>query len=116
MKVALPKFKDEIATNFVNAKEFAVFDIEIELVKNKTIIPLQNLSLEQFLHENNINAMICDKIDSKNRTLLRIEKIELTYGISGGIDDIMIRYLSGERLGNVDENAYWSSGKEQQFL
>ena len=27
-------------------------------------------------------------------------------------DDVMIRYLSGERLGDIDENAYWRAGRE----
>lgn len=116
MKVALPNFNDEIATNFIKAKEFIIFDIEIEIVQNRDIIPLKNLSIEEFLIVNNINAIICNKIDSENRTLLRIEKIELIYGVEGQINDIMIRYLSGERLGNIDENAYWSAEKEQLFL
>lgn len=113
MKVALPNYNDEIATDFIKATKFVVFDIEIELVKKRKIIPLKPYTIEEFLEEKNINAIICNKIDSKNRTLLRLKRIELIYGVSGIIDEVMIRYLSGERLGYIDENAYWSTEKEQ---
>ena len=41
-----------------------------------------------------------------------MKRIELTYGVMGEADDVMIRYLSGERLGDIEENAYWRAGRE----
>ena len=65
-----------------------------------------------FLTEQDINAVICGNIRSSARNILRAKRIELTYGVLGEVDDVMIRYLSGERLGDIDENAYWKAGRE----
>ena len=46
---------------------------------------------------------------------MRTRRIELTYGVIGNADDVMIRYLSGERLGDLEENTLWSlTGREEE--
>ena len=113
MRVAIPTKKEKLELTFQSAQEFTVYEVEIELVRSKNIILLEDQYIEAFLDKESINAVICDRIDSRSRTMLRFKRIELTYGVSGNVDNIMIRYLSGERLGNIDENAYWSVEKER---
>ena len=68
-----------------------------------------------FLKKEGINAVICGQIGSAGRNLMRTRRIELTYGAFGNADDVMIRYLSGERLGDLEENTLWSlTGREEE--
>lgn len=108
MRVAIPTKNGRVYRQYNLAKEFTVYDVEIELVKEKQIIPLGNRTMAQFLTEQGINAVICGNIYSEGRTLLRTKRIELTYGVSGEADDVMVRYLSGEKLGDIEENALFS--------
>ena len=110
MRVAIPTKNGRIDQEYSHAEEFTVYEVEIELVKKKEIIPLGNMTIADFLTEQDINAVICGKIRSSARNTLRTKRIELTYGVFGEVDDVMIRYLSGERLGDIDENAYWKAG------
>lgn len=112
MKVAIPTKNGRIDQQYSRATEFTVYEVEIELVQKKEIIPLGKTSVADFLTEQGINAVICGNIRSTARNILRMKRIELTYGVIGEVDDVMIRYLSGERLGDIEENAYWRAGRE----
>ena len=105
MRVAIPTKNNRIDPQYSRAAEFTIYEIEIELVKKKEVVPLGKTAIADFLTEQDINAVICGNI-------LRAKRIELTYGVLGEVDDVMIRYLSGERLGDIDENAYWKAGRE----
>lgn len=90
---------------YSETKEFTVYEVEIELVKAKEVVPLRDKTIAEFLTEQDINVVLCANIRSAGRTLLRTKRIELIYGVTGNADEAMIRYLSGEQLGTVEENA-----------
>ena len=58
MKVAIPTKNGRIDQQYSRALEFTVYDVEIELVKQKEIIPLGKTSISDFLTEQGINAEI----------------------------------------------------------
>ena len=108
MKVAIPTEEGMILRQFGQAREFTVYDVEIELVRSKKTVSVAEGGIESFLQDEGIDAVICGHIRSGARNLLRMRRIELTYGVLGSADDVMVRYLSGERLGDTEENALWS--------
>jgi len=112
VRVAIPTRNGRIESVFSRAEEFTIYDVEIELVKSKVIVPLGKKEFGDFLVDEAINVMICGRIRSGSRNILRLKRVELIYGVSGEADDIMVRYLSGERLGDIDENAFWSKDGE----
>lgn len=112
MRVAIPTRDGRIEPVFSRAEEFTIYDVEIELVKSKVIIPLGGKELGDFLMDEAINIVICGRVRSGSRNVLRLKRVELIYGVSGEADDIMVRFLSGERLGDIDENAFWSKEGE----
>lgn len=114
MRVAIPTKDGRIAPEYTRAREFTVYEVEIELVKKKEIIPLGKTKTADFLTEQGINAVICGSIHSSARNILRTKRIELTYGVAGETDDVMIRYLSGERLGDIEENAHWRMERDEE--
>ncbi|WMI81385.1 NifB/NifX family molybdenum-iron cluster-binding protein [Anaerotignum sp. MB30-C6] len=112
MRVAIPTRDGRIEPVFSRAEEYTIYDVEIELVKSKVVVPIGKKELGNFLMDEAINIVICGRIRSGSRNVLRLKRVELIYGVSGEADDIMIRYLSGERLGDIDENAFWSKDVE----
>lgn len=116
MRVAIPTERGRIALLYSQATEFTVYDVEIELIRKKEIISLGNRTIANFLTEEGINAVICGNIRSTARNILRTKRIELTYGVVGEVDDVMIRYLSGERLGDIDENTLLRADREGEGL
>lgn len=112
VRVAIPTRDGRIESVFSRAEEFTIYDVEIELVKSKVIVPIGTKEFGNFLMDEAVNVMICGRIRSGSRNILRLKRVELIYGVSGEADDIMVRYLSGERLGDIDENAFWSKDEE----
>ncbi|MFV0313830.1 MAG: NifB/NifX family molybdenum-iron cluster-binding protein [Anaerotignum sp.] len=112
MRVAIPTRDGKIETVFSRAEKFTIYDVEIELVKSKITVEIDKKDLSDFLVDEEINIMVCGRISSASRNVLRLKRVELIYGVSGVADEIMVRYLSGERLGDIDENAFWSNGIE----
>ena len=108
-----PRKNNRIDPQYSRAAEFTIYEIEIELVKKKEVVPLGKTAIADFLTEQDINAVICGNIRSSARNILRAKRIELTYGVLGEVDDVMIRLSSAaERWWDIDENAYWKAGRE----
>lgn len=105
MRVAIPTKNGRVYKQYDTAKEFTIYDVEIELVKKKEIVSRGTTPMATFLKEQEIDAIICGSISSNSRILLRTKRIELTYNVSGKADAVMIRYLSGEVMGYLEENA-----------
>ncbi len=105
VRVAIPTKNGKVYRQYDTAEEFTIYDVEIELVKKKEIVERGVTPLPKFLKEQEIDAIICGSISSHSRISLRTKRIELTYNVAGEADAVMIRYLSGEVMGNLEENA-----------
>lgn len=114
MRVAIPTENGQICLFYEQAKEFTIYDVEIELVQAKETVALRG-RMADFLTKQEINGVLCAAIRSETKTLLRTKRIELTYGVTGNADDAMIRYLSGERLGTIEENAWLRLEADEEF-
>ena len=49
MRVAIPTKDGKIAPEYTRAREFTVYEVEIELVKKKEIIPLGKTTIAAFI-------------------------------------------------------------------
>lgn len=105
MRVAIPTENGMIFQHFGHSKEFTIYDVENELVQSREVVSTNGAghgALADFLAEHSINVVISGNIGSGAKTALREKRIELVPGVTGEADDIMVRYLSGEQLGNPD--------------
>ena len=64
------------------------------------------------MSEYNVAVLICNDIGSKTRKQIRQRNIELIPGVVGEVNDALIRYLSGERIG-VPEYTYTCFNDEE---
>ncbi len=100
MKVAIPTEQGQICPNFGSSVEFTIYDVEIELVQSKEMVAVAaEKDLPAFLFSNSVNVVICKNISGNEKSALRGKRMELIWGVSGTADEVMVRYLSGERLG-----------------
>ena len=67
MRVAIPTKNNRIDPQYSRAAEFTIYEIEIELVKKKEVVPLGKTAIADFLTEQDINAVICGNIRSSAR-------------------------------------------------
>lgn len=104
MKVAIPTESGKIYPHFGDSKEFTVYDVEHEKVQSIEKLTAQGCGdkMIEFLMAHSINVVVCGKIESEQKSALRQRRIELVRGVCGEANQVLVRYLSGEVLGNLE--------------
>ena len=57
MRVAIPTKNNRIDPQYSRAAEFTIYEIEIELVKKKEVVPLGKTAIADFLTEQDIKPL-----------------------------------------------------------
>lgn len=101
MRIAVASENGSVFQHFGKSPEFTMYDVETELVQHKEIIPTNGAShgqIADFLVDNGADIVICGGMGSGAKTALRERRIEIVPGVKGEVDDIIVRYLSGEKI------------------
>jgi len=105
MRVAVPTKNGEIFQQFGKSGEFTIYDIEIVEVTLKEVVSIQEVgysALVDFLVLQSVHVLLCGDIGSGAKNALREKRIELIPGVIGNADEMMVKYLSGEQMGNPE--------------
>lgn len=105
MRIAIPSEKGMVYQHFEHTPEFTIYEVESELIKNKEFVSTEGSgheALADFLTVHSVNVVICGNIGSGVKNALREKRIELISGVAGTADDMIVKYLSGEKMGNPD--------------
>ena len=105
MKIAMPTENGMIYQHFGHAHKFTIYEVEAELIKWKEVVSTEGSgheALADFLTVHSVNVVICGNIGSGAKNALREKRMELVPGVTGNADDMIIKYLSGEKMGNPD--------------
>lgn len=105
MKIAVTTENGLVFQHFGHSKEFTIYEIENELVKSKESISTDGSghgALADFLNIHSVDIVICGGIGAGAKSALREKRIEIVPGVEGKADDMVVRYLSGEKIGNPD--------------
>ncbi len=105
MKIAMPTENGMIYQHFGHTQQFTIYEVEAELIKGKEVIATEgpgHAALADFLAMHSVNVVICGNIGSGAKNALREKRIELIPGVTGSTDDMVVKYLSGEKMGNPD--------------
>lgn len=103
MKIAVPTEGEEVFQHFGNTKLFTVFEIEGDRIIKKSMLAARedgHEALAALLDSNKIDTLICGGIGGGAKNTLRILGIEIMPGVTGKIKEVIVRYLSGERIGD----------------
>jgi predicted Fe-Mo cluster-binding NifX family protein len=98
MKVAIPRFQEEVAPCFEYSATIAIFEIE-----NGTIIDQLDFSLQsgrafdrlRLLKDQQVHTLICGGIQDRFEDLVRASGIETISWVKGNVETILKRYLTG---------------------
>ena len=108
MRIAVPSHKGDIYKSCANSRQFTIFEVEDERVVNiekRYSFIKKPEAVASLLAEYNVSVLICNDIGSRTRKAIREAHIELIPCVVGEVNDAVIRYLSGERIG-VPEYMY----------
>ena len=105
MIVAVTSKDGEVYQHFGHSEEFVLFEIDNGKVIERKAVPTDGQghgALADFLKTHSVSAVICGGIGAGAKNALRDKKIELIAGVTGKIDEVMVKYLSGEKIGSPD--------------
>lgn len=105
MRIAMPTENGMVYQHFGKTPEFTIYEVESELIKNKEFVSTEGSeheALADFLTVQSVNVVISGNIGSSVKNALREKRIELIPGVVGSADDMIVKYLSGEKMGNPD--------------
>lgn len=105
MKIAVTTEGNQIFQHFGHCKEFTIFETEDQKVVKKFTLDTSesgHSALADLLKENKVDVLICGGIGAGAKHALKVHRIEIIPGVTGGIEENVVRYLSGEKLGNPD--------------
>lgn len=98
MRVAIPRFQEEIAPCFEYSATIAIFEIE-----NSTIVDQLDFSLQssiafdrlRLLRDQQVDTLICGGIEDRFEDMVRAHGIETVSWVSGNVETILKQYLQG---------------------
>ena len=105
MRIAIPTEKGEVFQHFGKSVEFTLFDIENHIVqdtKNLDTSDSGHGALADKLKENDVHMVICGGIGEGALKALAQSGIEVIGGVKGIAKEMIIKYLSGENIGDPD--------------
>ena len=105
MILAVTSKDGEVFQHFGHSEELTLFEVE-----NGTVIETKKVAtngqghgaLADFLNVLSANVLICGGIGGGAKNALREKRIEIIPGVTGKVDEVIVKYLSGEQIGNPD--------------
>jgi len=98
MKIAISTDKEEVSAHFGRCPEFTIIEIEDGKLKGKKVIPNPGHHpgfLPQFLHDQGVTCIIAGGMGYRAQGLFAEKGIETIVGISGTVDEVVKKILSG---------------------
>ncbi len=102
MKVAISTDNGYVSAHFGRCPEFTIIEIDEGEVKNRRTIPNpghQPGYLPDFLHQQNVEAVIAGGGGTRARMLFEEKGIQFILGVTGTVDDAVDKLCKGELEG-----------------
>lgn len=108
MKIAVPRFGEEVAPCFDYSSNIVVFTIQ-----NKQIINEQEFTLSsqwtvdriRLLRDQQVNVLICGGIQDKFEDIVRANGIQVISWVSGKVEDLVHKHLTDKLIPAKQEMA-----------
>lgn len=105
MKIAMPTLDGAVFQHFGQSKEFTIFDVQDHKILETKKIDTSDSghgALAVRLKENDVKLLICGGIGGGAISALTENNIEVLPGVDGLAQEAIIKYLSGEKIGNLE--------------
>ena len=98
MKVAIPRFEEEVAPCFEYSADIAIFTIRGRKVVAQKGFPLQSRDVfDRFrlLRDQQVKTLICGGVQDFFEDLLRANGIRVISWVSGNVDELLDLFIRG---------------------
>ena len=98
MKVAIPRFREEVAPCFEYSGNIAIFTIRGRKVVAQKGFPLQSREvLDRFrlLRDQQVKTLICGGVQEFVEDLLRANGIQVISWVTGSVEGLLDRFVQG---------------------
>lgn len=109
MKLAIPRFGEEVAPCFEYSATIAIFTIRRRRVVDQTDFTLQSreaLDRVRLLRDQGVDALICGGVHAFFEDMLVDHGIRVISWVSGDVDKLLRRFLHGQLVPGVKRQGY----------
>jgi len=102
MKVAIPRFEEQVAPCYEYSATIAIFTIEGKTVVNQVDFKLESRDVFdrlRLLRDQQVDVLICGGVQNVFEDMLKANGIHVISWVSGSVDLLLKRYLHGELVG-----------------
>ncbi|NIO27739.1 MAG: hypothetical protein GTO29_04195 [Candidatus Latescibacteria bacterium] len=99
MKVAIPRFAEDVAPCFEHSATIAIFTIKGGRLVDQvdfTVQSREELDRVRLLRDQGVDTLICGGVQDVFEDLLRAAGINVVSWVSGNIADLLERFINGE--------------------
>jgi predicted Fe-Mo cluster-binding NifX family protein len=117
VKVAIPRFGEEVAPCFEYSATIAIFTIEQSRIANQTDFVLQSQqSFDRFrlLRDQGVDTLICGGVENRFEDLIRDNGIEVISWVVGNVDELLNLFIKGRLIsgtGRIGSNGAKPKGE-----
>jgi predicted Fe-Mo cluster-binding NifX family protein len=107
LKVAMPRFGEEIAPCFEYSATIAIFTVERKQVIGQMDFTLQSresLDRVRLLADQQVDVLICGGIQKAFESLVRARGIQVYSWLEGQVEDLLDRFIKGQFTFDSDAN------------
>ena len=105
MIIAIPTQDGKVFQHFGQSKEFTLFDVEDHKILSSKKIDTSDSghgALALRLKENDVKMLICGGVGGGAIKALSENGIEVLPGVDGLAQESLLKYLSGEKIGDLE--------------
>ena len=99
MKVALPRFGEDVAPCFEHTATISIFTVEGGRAAEQTDFALSSrepLDRVRLLRDQGVETLICGGMQDRFQTMVEGHGIRVISWVSGEVDELLARFLRGE--------------------
>ena len=121
MKIAIPRFGEEVAPCFEYSATITIFTVIDDKVIEQQDFSLQSriaFDRVRLLRDQGVDALICNGVQSFFEDLVKTNGIKVCSWVSGNVNELLEKYIQGNlvagssRLGNRGDTPAAESGRE----
>lgn len=101
MRIVIPETGGKVALRLEEAEQFNLFEIDGCMLLGREAFPMTSDPAED-IRARGADLVICGRLRGQSALVFRKARIEMIVGASGPVESVLLRYLSGESVGEEE--------------
>ena len=116
MKVAIPRFEENVAPCFEYSATITIFEIENRRVIDQTDFTLRSrdvLDRVRLLRDQGVDILICGGVQDRFEDLVTASGVRCISWVTGAVDDLLDMYVQGKLVPGTGRVCYRSDDTKE---